>query len=225
LKPLESTSDPRDEAGSTAAFIEAQPRLLEATRLAWLWHGDQTRKGKPTSYMSHLLQVEGLVIDYGGGPDEAIAALLHDSLEDAESPADRTAREREIESHFGPRVLRIVLDCTDTMSTEAGQSKGAWRERKKRYLAQLREAEGSSRLVAACDKRHNLGDLVSDLRSEGLATLDRFNADGPEQLWYYESVVSICRSAVPTRLTIELDALVRELGSLVHQQGDGKKTG
>jgi len=207
----------RDEAGDNAALLDAQALLLKATELAWLWHGHQTRKGKPTSYMSHLLQVQGLVLDCGGGPDEAIAALLHDSLEDAENPAERSRREEEIGTLFGASALRIVLDCTDTTAAEAGQTKGPWRERKERYLAQLRGAEPSSLLVAACDKRHNLGDLVLDLRHEGLETLSRFNADGPGQVWYYESVVAVCRSAVPARLAMELDELVRELTSFIER--------
>lgn len=195
-------------------LIAARPALLEATRLAWLWHGDQTRKGKPTSYMSHLLAVQGLVIESGGGLDEAIAALLHDALEDAEDAADRAVREGEIDTRFGQQVLRIVLDCTDTTSAEAGANKGPWRERKERYLVQLRGAEPPSRLVAACDKRHNLGDLVWDLRHEGPATFDRFNAGAPEQLWYFESLVEVCRDAVPLRLAAELDHLLLELKRL-----------
>jgi (p)ppGpp synthase/HD superfamily hydrolase len=216
LEPPETTANPREEAGPNSALLEARTLLLEATRLAWLWHGQQTRKGKPTSYMSHLLQVQGLVLDAGGGPDEAIAALLHDSLEDAENPSERAEREERIRSLFGAPALRIVLDCTDTTAAEAGRNKGPWRERKERYLAQLRGAEPTSLLVAACDKRHNLGDLIFDLRHEGSDTLSRFNAGPADQVWYYESVVAICRPAVPARLAMELDQLVRELRSFVH---------
>jgi len=215
LEPPETTPDAKGEAGSAAALIEAQPQLLEATRLAWLWHGQQTRKGKPTCYMSHLLQVQGLVLDCGGGPDEAIAALLHDSLEDAENSADRAEREALIGTRFGTRVLRIVLDCTDTTPAEAGQSKGPWRERKERYLEQLRGALPASLLVAGCDKRHNLGELIFDLRYEGRDTLSRFNAGPRDQLWYYQSVIAVCRPAVPPRLAMELDQLVDELASFV----------
>ncbi len=100
------------------AFVVDEGRLSEATRLAWRWHGRQTRKGKSISYVSHLLHVQALVIDFGGSPDESIAALLHDSLEDAPSPNDRSEREELIESRFGEAVLRIVLDCTDTAADD-----------------------------------------------------------------------------------------------------------
>jgi len=185
--------------------------LVDATRLAWRWHGHQTRKGKPTSYMSHLLQVQGLVLDSGGSTEQAIAALLHDALEDAESPADRAHREQQIETRFGAVVLRIVLDCTDTTPDEAGAHKGPWRQRKERYLEQLRAAQATSRLVAACDKRHNLTDLVWDLRHDGLETLERFNAGPEEQVWYFESLIETCRPGVPERLMRELESLLREL--------------
>jgi len=196
------------EASSLESLLAEEQRLLEATRLAWQWHGHQTRKGKPTSYMSHLLQVQGLVISAGGSADEAIAALLHDSLEDAPDPKERAQA-----------VLRIVLDCSDTTAAEAGESKGPWRERKERYMTQLRGAERSSLLVAACDKRHNLGDLVWDLRHEGTETLSRFNAGGAEQIWYYESLAEICRHSIPPRLARELEDLVSNLRSLIEPDG------
>jgi len=203
------------EASSPESLLAEEPRLLKATQLAWRWHGHQTRKGKPTSYMSHLLQVQGLVISAGGSAEEAIAALLHDSLEDAPNPEERMEREEQIADRLGQAVLQIVLDCTDTTTAEAGEKKGPWRERKERYLAQLRGAERSSLLVAACDKRHNLGDLVWDLRHEGPETLSRFNAGGAEQIWYYESVVEICCDSIPPRLAGELENLVSNLRSLI----------
>ena len=206
---------PESKAENAAAESATREQVLEATRLAWRWHGGQTRKGRPTSYMSHLLQVQGLVIACGGSHDQSIAALLHDALEDAPSSAERREREAQIGARFDRPVLQIVLDCTDTTTAESGDDKGPWRERKERYLEQLRSAEPVSLLVAACDKRHNLGDLVWDLRHEGAATLARFNAGAEEQVWYYTGVTAICRSAIPSRLDRELDTLVTELRALL----------
>ncbi|MCP4905198.1 MAG: HD domain-containing protein [bacterium] len=203
------------KATEAPVLAAAGERIVEATEFAWRWHGLQTRKGRTTSYMSHLAQVQGIVIDAGGGPDEVIAALLHDALEDAASPDDRTAREHTIETRFGRAVLTIVLDCSDTTREESAHSKGPWRERKERYLAQLRAAAEPSRLVAACDKRQNLADLVSDLRHEGPATLERFNAGAAQQIWYFESLAEICRPAIPARLARELDDLMEALRELV----------
>lgn len=214
---IDSAAPERDAAAGAAtieALMAAEPELVEATRLAWLWHGRQTRKGRPTSYLSHLFAVQGLVVEFGGGPDQTIAALLHDSLEDAETPAVRREREEIIVDRFEPEVLRIVLDCTDTTPEEAGAHKGPWRSRKERYLDQLRHAESASLLVAACDKLHNLGDLVRDLRHEGPATLDRFNAGAVEQTWYFETLASLFRPLVPRGLTREIDDLLEEFRRL-----------
>jgi (p)ppGpp synthase/HD superfamily hydrolase len=196
-------------------LAENESLLCEATQLAWRWHGHQTRKGKAAPYVSHLLQVQGLVIEHGGNCAQTIAALLHDSLEDAETPAEREERETTVGSRFEPAVLRIVLDCTDTTALEAGENKGPWRARKERYVAQLEDASAESLLVAACDKRHNLGDLVGDLRAEGMGTLARFNAGPREQLWYFESLDRLFQPHVPTRLAGELGELLDELRSFV----------
>ena len=51
--------------------------------LAHQLHADQTRKGTTIPYIGHLLAVTSIVIENGGTEDEAIAALLHDAVEDA----------------------------------------------------------------------------------------------------------------------------------------------
>jgi (p)ppGpp synthase/HD superfamily hydrolase len=214
----------RDASGDFAAQLVAnEADLVEATQLAWRWHGHQTRKGKSAPYMSHLLQVQGLVIAHGGTPAQAVAALLHDALEDAETPADRAEREATIATRFDDAVLRIVLDCTDTTPDEAGAHKGPWRERKDRYIAQLARAARESVLVAACDKRHNLGDLIEDLRREGLATFDRFNAGPADQLWYFESLEGQFRPQIPPALAADLARLLSELRDFVPMTGENTR--
>ena len=201
----------------TPDFDAARPRLVRAKAYAAEWHATQTRKGKATPYLSHLLIVEGLVIEYGGDPDQAIAALLHDALEDAPTPSDRATRAARIEQEFGLDVVRMILDCTDTTTAEAGDQKGPWRERKERYVAQLQRAHARSLLVAACDKRHNLGDLIADLKAEGTATFERFNAGPYAQLWYFESLLSLFRGRIPSRLDRDLGDLLAELRLFVTQ--------
>ena len=209
---------PDEDAAQRLASNDVQ--LIEATRLAWRWHGHQTRKGKTTSYLSHLLQVQGLVIEHSGDDAQAIAALLHDALEDATTPSDRAERERIIRASFAPSVLRIVLDCTDTTPEEAGADKGPWRVRKERYIAQLEVADRESLLVAACDKRHNLGDLIADLREEGLATFSRFNAGAEDQLWYFETLEALFAPKIPVRLADELARAVASLRAFVETGED-----
>jgi (p)ppGpp synthase/HD superfamily hydrolase len=204
------------EARSVAPIDAAtQSRLVAATTFAYRWHGDQTRKGSTIPYMGHLLQVKGLVLEHGGDIEQAIAALLHDSLEDAETPADARARARDIAEHFGEGALAIVRDCSDTQADEAGAAKRPWPERKERYIAHLRVAPERSLLVVACDKLHNLNALVWDVEEQGAEYLHRFNAGPEQQVWYYESVLAVADGRVPTRLQAELAELVRRFRKLV----------
>lgn len=207
----------RLDGSRVATFGARSEQLLDATRLAAAWHATQTRKGKTTPYLSHLLIVEGLVIEHGGDPDQAIAALLHDALEDAPTPASRKERTRTIETQFGRDVLDMILDLTDTTASEAIDQKQPWRTRKERYIAQLSNAAARSLLVAACDKRHNLGDLVSDLQVEGIDTFVRFNAGPPEQLWYFDALLHVFRERIPAKLDCELGGLLAELRVFVAQ--------
>src|SRR5437660_4807656 len=124
----------------TARFEEA---LTFATQL----HAQQVRKGTRIPYVAHLLAVTALVLENGGDEDEAIAALLHDAIEDQGGAATR----EEIRRHFGNRVVEIVDGCTDAEVIP----KPPWRPRKETFIAHLREASASVRLVVASDKLHN----------------------------------------------------------------------
>lgn len=194
---------------------QALARLIEATELAHRWHASQFRKGSRIPYISHLLQVQGLVLEHGGDAEQAVAALLHDSLEDAESGAEARDRADEIENRFGTGVLSIVRDCSDTGEGESAAAKGPWRERKQRYHAQLAVASERSLLVAACDKLHNLNALVWDVDTQGVGYLDRFNAGPAEQLWYFDGLAAHFEGRVPERLYRELADLLARFRGLV----------
>ena len=189
--------------------------LMRAMDLALDWHGDQVRKGTQLPYLSHLLQVAGLVLEHGGSVQQAVAALLHDSLEDAPEGNARAQREQAIRDAFGPEVLGIVRDCTDTEEGESKDNKAPWRLRKERYLKHLATASERTALVAACDKRHNLAAIVGDARAIGPALWERFNASPPEQVWYFEGVVEALGPKVPDRLRQELEDLLDDLREMV----------
>jgi (p)ppGpp synthase/HD superfamily hydrolase len=165
------------------------PRFLEAVELAARCHGDHTRKGTEIPYLGHLLAVSGLVLQAGGDEEEAIAALLHDVLEDR--------RERvtpgEIEERFGNRVLEIVLGCSDGLPEEpcksAERDADNWLERKTRYIAHLAEADPSVLRVSCADKVDNARAIVADLRRHGNDLWKRFNAPADQQLSYYRGLV------------------------------------
>jgi (p)ppGpp synthase/HD superfamily hydrolase len=167
-----------------------QPRLgnrfAAALAFAATLHRSQTRKAKTTPYIAHLLAVSSLALDNGADEDEAIAALLHDAVEDQGGEPTRV----RIEGLFGRRVSDLVMALSDsTADTREGGEKLPWRKRKESYLAHLRESDESTRLLSACDKLHNLRELIEDLDREGPGFWDRFNAGPREQLWFFRSFV------------------------------------
>ena len=156
-------------------------RFDTAIQLARTLHAKQVRKGGPIPYIAHLLGVTSLVLEDGGDEDEAIAALLHDAVEDQGGP-DTLAL---IRRSFGDRVADIVEACSDTDV----EPKPPWRERKESYIEHLSSAERSALRVSLADKLHNARSILFDLREVGGAVWDRFRTGSvADQLWYYEAL-------------------------------------
>lgn len=181
-------------------------RFREAMLFAAQLHAGQTRKGIEVPYISHLMAVSALVLENGGDEDEAIAALLHDAVEDQGGAATR----ERIGGLFGDRVVEIVNGCTDAEVTP----KPPWRERKERYLAHLPQASPSVRLVSTADKLHNARAILADYRVLGEALWDRFRGGREGTLWYYRSLVDTYRAIEVTPLVEELERVVTELERL-----------
>jgi GTP pyrophosphokinase len=157
------------ERDSTAPSLTR--RFAAAFALAWAIHGDQFRKKTGIPYMAHVMSVSALAMEHGADEDVAIAALLHDTVEDSENGA---ATLSVIEDQFGKQVAHIVLACSDAVAVP-GQPKPDWRERKEQYLHHLDvDADASVLLVSACDKVHNSSAILADLRSEGDSVWQRF---------------------------------------------------
>lgn len=182
----------------TTRFDEA---LVYAHRL----HHDQMRKGGEIPYISHLLAVAAIVLENDGTEDEAIAALLHDSLEDQ---AERTSS-AEISARFGNQVAAVVEGCSDGLDLVRNSTD--WRQRKQAYVEHLRHAESSVRLVSAADKLHNARSLLADYRAIGEGLWARFNAPKEDQLWFYSELISALTDAGETRLLGELTRVVADL--------------
>ncbi len=174
--------------------------------LAWAsrLHREQLRKGGAIPYVSHLLAVTALVLEAGGDEDEAIAAVLHDTIEDQGGASVRA----QIVERFGDRVAGIVDGCTDTDRSP----KPPWRERKEAFLARLAAADNSVRLVVTADKLHNATCTLHELRTEGVAVWERVR--GRERaLWYYRSVVDVLARGAANPLTARLETVVARLES------------
>ena len=167
-------------------------RFVNALGFAIRAHGEQLRKGTEVTYVSHLLGVAGLVLEFGGDEDLAIAALLHDAVEDT-ADHDGPAMAASIRSTFGDRIAGVVLDCSDTDV----QPKPPWRARKEAYLAHLVTARREVLLVSCCDKLHNARTTVIELYEKGPAFwvgtngVARFNAGPAEQVWYCRQLAEV----------------------------------
>lgn len=159
--------------------------LLRAADL----HREQVRKATQVPYVSHLLAVCALALEFGADEDEAIAALLHDAVED-QGGAATAAR---IRAEFGDRVADLVLALSDAEVVP----KPPWRARKEHYLAHLRHADASTRLVSCCDKIHNARSILGDHARHGSALWDRFSGGRDGTLWYYRELAAIFAAAGP----------------------------
>lgn len=183
-------------------------RYNEALAYAAALHRDQRRKGSEIPYISHLMSVSALVMEYGGDGDQAVAGLLHDSMEDqAEANGGAEALGSAIKARFGAEVLRLVLACTDAVTTP----KPPWRERKEAYLAHLRHVDNRVALVSCADKLHNARVIVADLRTQGTAVFDRFSSPKAQTLWYYRSLADVFAASHPGPLADELALTVARI--------------
>jgi (p)ppGpp synthase/HD superfamily hydrolase len=186
-------------------------RFQDALLYAAQVHAKQLRKGTPIPYVSHILIVAGIVLENGGDEDEAIAALLHDAVED-QGGEERLA---DIRARFGDHVADIVRGCSDSTT----RPKPPWEGRKRRYLAHLPSASASERLVSAADKLANARAILADYREAGDAVWTRFNANRDQILWYYRELVKAFRQAGGPPLVEELDRVVQALEGLVTASG------
>ena len=180
-------------------------RYKNALQFAADVHEGHLRKGTQVAYLSHLISVSALVMEHGGNEDEAIAALLHDAIEDrskfyesrfaVQPKAGREALKRDIELLFGSEVLAIVEHCTDDEYLPPGHvvEKGSpeeWRARKTAYLAALGKKSHAGALRVSCaDKLHNARAIFADYEVMGERLWQRFTVKSKtDQLWYYEGL-------------------------------------
>ena len=187
-------------------------RFVKAVERACDWHDGQVRKGSGVPYVSHLLAVASLVLEAGGDEEQAIAAMLHDAVEDRPDLASpETVREE-----FGDRVADIVVECSDREHGVEGTPDN-WRARKEDYVRSLSSASRDALLVSCADKLHNARSLLRDLVQEKEAVWDRFNQTEPaEQLWYYRALAEVFTERIrkPAWLAEELHRTVEDIAAL-----------
>jgi len=187
-------------------------RFRDALVWAAELHEHQTRKGGNIPYVGHLLGVAAIVLEHGGNEDQAIAALLHDALEDQ---ADKIAP-GEMGRRFGQNVERLVEACTDGDPEEQrDRNKDRWYRRKEQYIAAVPSKPREAILVSLADKLYNARSILEDYRALGEPLWGRFTTGREGTLWYYTSLLAAFKPYGHDRLWDELDRTLAELKGLV----------
>jgi (p)ppGpp synthase/HD superfamily hydrolase len=194
----EQTSTPKLTGQFSKALVYAE-----------LKHHNQVRKGGDIPYIGHLLSVASLVINDGGSEDQAIAALLHDTVEDQGGPPTLD----EIRKNFGDEVARMVDECSDTDEVP----KPPWLQRKTDYINHLADVGQDTLLVSVADKLDNARSMLRDYYEHGPQLWERFNRKNPQDhLWYYgELLAAYRRRGLDSWMVNELGRVVDELKRLV----------
>ena len=183
--------------------VRLGPRFLRAFLFAADKHSGQARKASTIPYIAHLMGVASLALEAGGDEDIAIAALLHDVVEDCGG----APMLKEVRRRFGKHVAEMVDGCTDADT----EPKPPWRERKEKYIRRLKTEAADTRLVSASDKLNNIRSIISDYRAIGESVWSRFNGGRDGTLWYYRTLRDEFLRSKPNRVTREFDLAVKEL--------------
>ncbi|HSM43294.1 MAG TPA: HD domain-containing protein [Afifellaceae bacterium] len=120
--------------------------VLQAADTAARWHVSQRRKGENAEpYINHLLHVAAMVTEATNGkdPELAIAALLHDAIEDQQISRDKIAEE------FGDDVASLVAEVTDDKSLPK-------QERKELQVKHAPHKSDRAKIIKLADKTSNL---------------------------------------------------------------------
>jgi (p)ppGpp synthase/HD superfamily hydrolase len=178
------------------------------------------RKGTRVPYLAHLLGVVSLVLGESGhvpfpvSEDMAIAALLHDAVEDAGG----LPRLRDIEAKFGNDVARIVEGCSDSFEEDPAK-KAEWKLRKSSYVSRMDKEPEDTLLVSAADKLYNARSILEDYREIGPEVWNRFRRGRDDQMWYFNELLNVFGRRCPNwRIVGQLRRLVTELARLSSQE-------
>jgi (p)ppGpp synthase/HD superfamily hydrolase len=161
------------------------------------------------------MAVSALVLEASGNENMAIAALLHDAVEDqGGEPTARTIRRL-----FGDQVADLVAECSETIA----QPKPPWLERKQGYLAHLKTASEAALLISLADKLHNARSVLADYRVHGDDLWKRFNGTKEDELWYYRELVKAFQERGSNQIVDEFSRVVGELERLAAEGTTTKK--
>lgn len=181
----------------------------EALRLAATAHRRQQRKCTDIPYLTHLVQVSGILAHYGFGREVTIAGLLHDIVEDHDFPLE------EISRQFGPKVAAIVADLSEDKFDELGRMR-PWEVRKREGIQQMGRSDPDSVAVKVADSLHNVRGLVLDLGQQGPVVLTCFKRGPGAILANYGQILEVAKERMPDHpLVAEYEEAVALLAAVL----------
>jgi len=186
--------------------MELSSRFSDAMVYANMLHAGQCRKVTKTPYVGHLLNVAGIVLEHGGTEDEAIAALLHDAIEDQGGAITR----EEIRRRFGNSVVSMVDGCSETDQTP----KPPWRQRKEAHIRSLMTASKSVRLISAADKLDNVRSILQSYFVIGNSIWDHFHGRRDGTLWFYRATANALKETKGMPIFEDLEIAIGSLENL-----------
>ena len=194
-----------------AEQLELTSRFTSAVDYARIVHIER-RKGSGIPYMAHLTGVAAMVMGEAGHvgfpvtEDMVIAALLHDAVEDHGG----RPRLAHIEANFGANVARMVEGLSDSFAGDAG-NKESWLERKRNYIERLKDEPADIRLISAADKLYNARAILEHYRDVGPEVWKRFKRGRNDQIWYFDTLISVFNATGTNRIVRELERVLEEL--------------
>jgi (p)ppGpp synthase/HD superfamily hydrolase len=153
--------------------------IFHAIQFASAAHAGQYRKGTRVPYLIHPLRVAQLLVEAGCEEHLAVAAVLHDTVEDCFVTYD------QIRKLFGEKVAGLVEGATEP------DKSASWEHRKQHTLNFLETAGEEMLLLSIADKMDNIRSIRDDLVLNGELAWTRFKRGREAQRWYYESLAAV----------------------------------
>lgn len=155
------------------------PAIFHAIQFAAAAHAGQFRKNTRVPYLIHPLRVSKILVEAGCPEVLAVAAILHDTVEDC------FVTYQQIERLFGEEVAELVRGATEPDKSDS------WENRKRHTLEFLRTAGPEMLLVSVADKLDNIRSIREDLELHGDLAWTRFKRGRDSQAWYFHSLAGL----------------------------------
>ncbi len=155
------------------------PLIFHAIQFASAAHAGQYRKNSKVPYLIHPLRVARIIIEAGCPETLAVAAILHDTVEDCFVTYD------QIHRLFGAEVCELVRGASEP------DKSAPWEQRKQHTIDFLRTAQDGLLLVAVADKLDNIRSIREDLALHGEFAWSRFKRGREHQRWYFENLAAV----------------------------------